>query len=726
MITINKATSLKKIVAVMLTIALLFFYTLSPVMVYAQTVTPTPDPTTTALSPTPDPSAPTPPLSGADATPTPSAPDPSTMTSTTPTPASNGADATPTPDPLAAAVTPTPSAPDPSSGSTTTASNSASLGNTIDSSAITGNNALTASGSATINSSPTGSSSSSSSSGSTQTGDAASVVNAQNSVNSTSVNSNVIDQTINIYVTQNGNLNLSDPFAVASSAIQAHPNDPVINVSFTNINNYAYLSTTINSLANTGNNTANGSAITVGTGNAYSVVNLLNQVNFTVLNSQIHIVTINVFGTLNGNIILPNAVGSSTNCSGCGINILASNSGTLTNNINSTANTGGNTATGSATIQTGNANSVSNIVNLANTNFFGTNAQVLFINILGSWIGNFIGWGNIAGQQGGNNLTFFNFGPTTNGCSSCSGTTNIFNLASILNTINSTANSGNNSLTGNGSIITGNAFSAVSLINFINSNFINSNGFFGFINIFGNWTGDIGGLSNFLALNQGDQQQGNQDQVSSNSAQISSNNNSPQEQGGQLNIIQTNNVGTYVYPGDTVTFFIKLKNPGTGKVYGSKVALFLIYQGRNAGGTTFNIGDISANSGKTFTTGFVLSKNAPAGLYIARAVAIGNVGPSDSTVTSVSDSSFSIFGSRIITSAINQPPKTSVLGTTNKGFNNNFASRGSETMIYLTLIILLTFAYVSIRLVRKRKYIFEIISSPSFKEKLISVRMLLL
>lgn len=696
---------IKKFLAIMLTVSLLFFYTLSPTLTmltsamltptaYAQTVTDTPTPT----------------------------PDPSLTTTVTPTP---------TPDPsLTPTDTPTPT-PGPTL-TTTNASNSADLTNTVGSSSVTGDNSLTASGSGTLDSSPSGTLSSGKTSGSggsggssTQTGDATSLVNAQNSVNSTAVNSTVINQTLNIYVTQDGNLNLSDPFAVAASEIPAHPNDPVINVSFTNINNYAYLVNNINSLADTGGNTANQSA-TIATGNAYSVVSLLNQVNFTVLNSQIHIITINIFGTLNGNIILPD-VNASTNCLGCGVNIMASNSGSLTNNLNSTANTGSNTATGSATITSGNSASVANILNLLNTNFFGTNAQVLFINVLGNWLGNFIGWGNLGPQPGvasRSSLTFFNLGPAgavggngTNGCSSCSGgSININNFASVLNNINSTANTGGNSLTGNGSITTGNAFSAISLINFINSNFINSFGYFGFINIFGDWTGNIGGLSNFQALDNSNNDQNTPQTVSN------INTNTPQEQGGQLSVTQTNNVGAFVYPGDTVTFFVKVKNSGTGKVYGAKLNLFLIYEGQIAGGTSFDLHDIPSGSGKEVTTGFVLSKQAPGGVYIARAYVTGHVGPDNHTVSATSDSNFNIFGYTIL--GLNNK-KTAVLGVSNKAPHNT-ASAASEDAFYLTLIILLTAAYVLLRLTRKRKYIYEVISNSSFKEKLVSMRMLVL
>lgn len=653
----------KKQIAILLTVFMLFF-NMAPGLSYAQVVTPTDSPTPTPT----DTSSPTPTPSPTDSP----APTPSADTSLLPSPT-------------------------PASGSDPT--NIGTADNVATSSANTGDNSLTATGSATTSSSnQTNQSSPTPNNSSINTGDAASVVNAQNSINSTAVNSNVVNQTINIYVTANGNLNLSDPFAVAASAIQANPNDPVINVSFTNINNYAYLSNTINSSANTGGNTSNQSA-TINTGNAYSVVSLLNKVNFTVLNSQIHIVTINIFGTLNGNIILPD-VNTSTNCSGCGINIAATNSGTLTNNVNSTANSGQNTATGSASIQTGNANSVTNILNILNTNAYGANAQVLFINVLGTWLGNFIGWGSLGPQQGGANLAFFNLDPGTGGttgCSSCSGQPNIYNFASIVNNINSSANSGGNSLTGNGSITTGNAFSAVSLINFINSNFINSIGFFGFINIFGNWTGNIGGASEFAALNSNNNQDnGPSPQVNSSA---NSNSNTPQEQGGQLAVTNSNNTGAFVYPGDTVTFFEKVSNTGTGKVYGVKLNLYLIYQGKIAGGTSFDLGDIQPGKATNLNAGFVLSKFAPPGPYIARAYVTGNVGPDSQTVSATADSFFTIFGSLFGGNSNNTPKIKTVLGAQYPSQTERAKSSDYGPLLALVSVIM---AYIALRGIRER------------------------
>jgi hypothetical protein len=697
-----KAEKINKLLAVSLTVLLLFFYTLSPVLTYAQVATPTPDPSsvTPTPTPTPDPTVVTP------------TPDPSAIT--------------PTPDPSAITATPTPT-PDPTLN-IANASNSADLTNTASSSAVTGNNLQNATGSS-AGGSPSSSQGNSSSSGggpSTRTGDATSVVNGQTSVNSNLINSNVIYQTLNIYVAQNGNLNLSDPFTIATDAIQTHPNDPVINVLVTNINNYTYLTNNISSVANTGNNTINApnSNANVYTGNAYSAVSLLNQVNFTAVNSQVHIININIFGNLNGNIILPDP-GTSTNCSGCGVSLTASSSANISNNLNSSADTGNNVASGSATIQTGNANSAVNAVNITNANLVGVNSQILYINLLGTWTGNFIGWGNLPPGQGGASMVFYNLGAGsgtgTGGCTSCTGSLNLNNNASVINNINSSANTGSNSINGKGgSILTGNAFSVISLINLVNTNFINSFGFFGFINIFGNWNGDIGGLSNFLALNKGggDNSQGNTPDTNSS---VNTNASTVQEQGGQLSVTQTNNVGAFVYPGDTVTFSIKVKNTGTGKVYGTKVILGLIYNGHIAGATTFDVGDIPAQNGKGITTGIVLSKDAPGGVYVARIIATGNVGPNNSMITAGSDSTFNIFGNYAYGN--NQKPHVAVLGSgTNKG---GFTPKGAQSSPYLLILLLILFSYILIRGIKKREYIAYLLQSTDIKDKLYSLRMFL-
>nr|MBI5455410.1 hypothetical protein [Candidatus Levybacteria bacterium] len=450
--------------------------------------------------------------------------------------------------------------------------------------------------------------------------------------------------------------------------------------------------------------------------------------------SKIHIISINIFGSLNGNIVLPNLTeSSSTNCDTCGTSLSASNNATLENNVDSAAVTGENSISGlSGSITTGDANSVVNLLNILNTTFFGTAVRGLYINILGSWIGNFIGWGALGHQAGGGNLVFYQTGPAVsngNGCPSCSGLVDLNNNAVVLNNISSTANTGSNTINGgNGTITTGNAFNAVSLINFINSNFINSFGFFGFVNIFGNWTGNIGGQAEFEALNVPSQDN------STNSTQTASSNSESsgvREEGGLLAVSQTNNVGEYVLPGDTVTFFVKVKNPGSGKVYETKLKLYLIKDGKIAGGTTFDLGAIPAGRTVNLTTGFVLSKNAPGGQYIARAYAVGETGANNDKVNATADSTFRVFGAQNLTQALttggsNNKPPQSVLGANVNASDKAAIARTAEQMLYLSILILVIFAYTSIRLIRKKEFVMAIVTSNTFKEKLYSFRMFLL
>ena len=744
----------KKYLSISLIAFLMLYNTMLPRLVFAEEITPAPaenSSTSSEPSATVDNSSAVTNSSTTDSntgsnsinagpTPTPSA-NPDTSSSPTPSPS-------PAPDSnTLSSPPPSPSpSPAPDSSGSVTATNSATVNNNSSSIAISGDNSITASGTAILNetapateSAQTSSDSSNQSNGNINTGDAVSVTSLQNNINTTSLNSEVVYQTLNLFVSETGNLNISDPFSIAASVIPEHPNDSVINVSVTNVNNYAYLSNEVVSYANTGGNSINSSntataSAVINTGDAYSLVSLLNKVNFTIINSKIHIISINIFGNLNGNIVLPNlSLFSSSNCDTCGISLLASNAAVLENNVNSSAVTGQNSISGlSGSIATGDANSVVNLLNIVNTTFFGTAAQGLYINVLGSWMGNFIGWDALNPQAGGASLVFYQTGPAVSngsGCSSCTGDASIQNDANVINSISSTANTGTNTINGgNGTITTGNAFSAVSLINLINTNFINSFGFFGFVNIFGNWTGDIGGQAEFEAL-----ETPNGEEAPSGEAVLESSaqNSDVREEGGLLEVSQTNNVGAYVLPGDTVTFFVKVKNIGSGKVYETKLKLFLIKDGKIAGGTTFDLGAIPAGRAVNLTTGFVLSKNAPGGQYIARAYVLGEAGANNDKVDASADSTFNVFGTQNLVQALtaggnnNQPPKA-VLGANANSSQRASIARAAEQMLYLSLLMLVIFTYASIRLIRKKEFVFEIISSSSFKEKLVAFRMLLL
>src|SRR6185437_1918422 len=124
----------------------------------------------------------------------------------------------------------------------------------------------------------------------------------------------------------------------------------------------------------------------------------------------------------------------------------------------------------------------------------------------------------------------------------------------VHNTVVASANSGNNIVAGdaNSTVQTGNAGSFVGITNLINSLFYQSNVYFVFINIFGTLNGDIGDASKFPSPTPLLPQEG-----------VVSDGITHKEDGGKLLLAVTNNVGAFVYPGDTVTITAKVKNTGS-------------------------------------------------------------------------------------------------------------------------------------------------------------------
>jgi hypothetical protein len=159
-----------------------------------------------------------------------------------------------------------------------------------------------------------------------------------------------------------------------------------------------------------------------------------------------------------------------------------------------------------------------------------------------------------------------------------------------------------------------------------------------FINIFGSLTGDIGGESTFPTptpepLVEQQQSDGGDDGAPAQ-----------KDIGGQLGVELSNNVNDYVLPGDTVTFFATINNPGGGRVYDTKLYIGLYKDGVDTGGIEYKIGTVKGFGTAKLTTGIVLSKAALGGHYTARAIISGVVGPDDHEVSATSDAPFNIFG----------------------------------------------------------------------------------
>jgi hypothetical protein len=238
------------------------------------------------------------------------------------------------------------------------------------------------------------------------------------------------------------------------------------------------------------------------TGDATAIANLVNAINSSIAAQQSFMGVLNIFGNLNGDILLPqnlidtllaaNAVGSlDTSQISNSSEILGNfnNNQTINNNINSSAVSGNsivdhNTTAGNAT--TGDASTNVTVLNLTGRQVIGKDALLVFVNVLGKWTGIIVNapTGSTSAALGSNITQNSSLEVTAEG------------NQVINNNIDVSARSGDASVTDNttaGSATSGNARTAVNLLNINNSNFSLSD-WFGvlFINVFGTWTGSFG------------------------------------------------------------------------------------------------------------------------------------------------------------------------------------------------------------------------------------------
>ncbi len=710
-----------------------------PARVLAQEVTPDPTPTSaqtevtndTTASSTTDTNAntgdnsigptPTPEVTEEQATPTPS-PEPS-----------------PSPEPTPKDVSLTSESP-PATESGVTATNSATLTNDVSSTADSGNNAIS-------QPSPTPESESQETEGSgpsseeatpsaaITTGDAVAITTVDNAINTTELNSQVFYQIINIFVDQAGDINLTDPAGLVAQLLTEYPDESVINVALTQITNTANVSNTITSTANTGGNSINGATTdaAITTGNAYSLVSALNRINLVMVDSVLHIVTINIFGSLNGNIVLPENIvqPQSEPCPDCGSSTNIDNTATVNNTLDSQAISGQNSITDAANgeITTGTATSVIQLTNIANTNLVGVNLIQLAILPFGAWNGQFRGWGQFGAQNGGAPLSLSQLSAANgSGCPTCAGNVALINATEVNNNISSGANSGGNSLNGNGTIQTGRAVSLISLINLVNTNLIRSSGFFGFINIFGSWTGDIGG-ANFFATSEETPSETLTEPTPTPAPNSDSSAPNKREDGGKLAITQSHNVGEYVLPGDTVTFFITAKNTGAGRVFDASVNLKLIKDGVDMGGVNFAVGTIEPGRGVKITTGLVLSKQTPGGSYLARATVKGTVGENNTGISASADTNFLVFGTTGVLGNLNTEPPTEAGTTAPAVLAATYPTPEQQANVLRALLVLLLLApgYIVLRVTQKREILgFLFTHNLSWRSRLRGLQLFLL
>lgn len=284
--------------------------------------------------------------------------------------------------------------------------------------------------------------------------------------------------------------------------------------------------------ANVSGNTKSGNATS---GSATVVLNLLNLINSAINSGQSFVGVLNIFGNLNGDILFPpgfldgilstssgatggSNTGSNSNTGPNSNNLVAANNNNnlsvtdnndtkINNNINANATTGqanvsGNTMGGSA--KSGDSNSNVTLLNLTGQSIVGKNAILVFVNVLGHWVGLIMNApeGTTSAVLGGNATvgSNSNTGPNSNNSVQSNNNTNAelnsTNQQTINNNIDLNAKSGDASVTDNtegGNAATGNASTAANILNVTNSDLSLTN-WFGilFVNVFGNWFGSLG------------------------------------------------------------------------------------------------------------------------------------------------------------------------------------------------------------------------------------------
>jgi len=336
--------------------------------------------------------------------------------------------------------------------------------------------------------------------------DTATILNLLQSTTSFDGTNGITTFTSNINGNVTGDL-LIDPALIAALQPAASSNGPtdstltVNNALSTAISNNITLGATTGD-ANVANNTTGGDATS---GDANAVANVVNVANSTVNAGQTFIGTINIYGNLNGDILLPanmlqSLISSNSAASGAttsnNLDVNNANATSIANNVvtnavSGTASTAGNTTAGSA--NTGNATTNVTILNLTGQQVVAADSLLVFVNVLGQWVG------LIMNAPAGSTAAALAGGATSNSTASSGSTDttiNNTNNTDITNSIHVAAKTGDATVTNNttgGNATTGDATASANVLNIANDSFALSN-WFGvlFINVFGMWGGSFG------------------------------------------------------------------------------------------------------------------------------------------------------------------------------------------------------------------------------------------
>lgn len=335
--------------------------------------------------------------------------------------------------------------------------------------------------------------------GNASSGDAAATAMIINNVNSIVTNSNNTEAATfvsDVMGDVNGDIMLQ-PMLLKAMLEAGAANQTSQTVNKTNIQNDLNLAA-ISGDATVAKNTTAGSAMT---GSAHTVADVANIVNSMIAANQSFIGTVNIYGNLNGDILIapdfiPQMIANNKELQKQATEnttVDSRDTQSIVNNVKLAAESGqavvtGNTAAGSA--MTGNADTNLVIFNLTGHEVVAHDSLLVFVNVLGKWVG------AIVDAPTGATAAAIGSGITSKQEIAPNMVIDINNDVQIVNNINLASQSGDALVASNtraGNATSGNATSSANILNMTNSQ-LGLSGWFGilFINVYGSWTGSFG------------------------------------------------------------------------------------------------------------------------------------------------------------------------------------------------------------------------------------------
>lgn len=278
-----------------------------------------------------------------------------------------------------------------------------------------------------------------------------------------------------------------------------------------NNDNEAVLNNAVVIDANTGANliaSSSGESY-IETGDIDIVSDVLNIANLNVTGEGWFFAVVNIFGTLEGDVILPGidegtdegtlVVDPESIESSSRLIVTNSNMADVLNNININASTGDNTiaSSGEAVILTGDVNVESNTFNLINYNLTGNSWKFAKVNVFGDWEGFIHGLPEGYGYyDDGTTITIYSdfLNDPAFYAAYAQMVVDNKNLATTTNDVEINANTGGNNILhggGGATIQTGDINVQSNVVNFINNNFTGNDWEFSMVNVFGEWQGNL-------------------------------------------------------------------------------------------------------------------------------------------------------------------------------------------------------------------------------------------